>query len=71
MFKDCLKVIVDDKRLSFREFDRIIGYLYINLVNVVVGWIIYFKIDLFFVIGEYFLEVNLDWLVMGRGEMYW
>lgn len=70
MFKDRLKAIVDDKRLSFREFDRITGYSHTNLANAVAGRTTYPKIDLLFAIGEHFPEVNLDWLVMGRGEMY-
>lgn len=65
-----LKTILDDKKLTHREFGRLTGYSHANLSNVINGKTLKPKVDLLEAISVTFPEINIDWLVAGRGSMY-
>ena len=68
--KDRLKQLLDDKELNYNQFERLTGYSHVNLSNVITGRTSKPKVDLIETIGEYFPEVDMNWLIAGRGKMY-
>lgn len=69
-FKDRLGEILDEKKINQREFERITGYSHVSLSNVLIGKTQLPKIDLLLAIAEALPEVDIHWLVTGKGSRY-
>lgn len=62
--------MLQDKGLSQKEFCDITGYKQNNLSNFLTGRTTLPKVDLLQAVAEYFPEVDVNWLLTGRGKLY-
>ncbi len=58
------------KRITQKEFSEVTGYNYQSLIKFLTGQTENPKINLLTLTGEHYPELNLDWLLFGRGEMW-
>lgn len=69
-FPSRLEQLLSDKQLKYSEFCDITGFDRSNLSNLVRGKVKKPSLDIAITIATHFPEVNLHWLLTGKGEMY-
>jgi transcriptional regulator with XRE-family HTH domain len=69
-FGSRVEAVLDDKQLKKSEFCKLTGFSHVTLSNIINGKTLLPSISILYAIGEAFPEIDLNWVVTGRGKMY-